>query len=74
MPYQPQVGGYKYREIIARGRSATRKQRQLIADIVERGPSQAELFQMLTAVTLLTSTIDDVLEDLSSYEKEGSNQ
>lgn len=72
MPYRPKIGGSKYNGIIARGHEAARRQRRLIADIVENGPSQAELFQMLTAVALLTSTIDDVLNDLSAYDQEAT--
>ncbi len=64
------IGGYRYREIISRGRRATRQQRDLICTILENGPSQAELFQILTALALLSSTIDDTFGDLDSYRED----
>lgn len=70
MGYKPKIGGTKYNGLIARGRDATREQCRLIADIIANGPNQAELFQMLTAVVLLTRQIDDVLFDLEGYRQE----
>jgi len=67
MATPPKVGGYRYAEILARARKATRQQRQILTNIVQEGPSQAELFQMTTALALLTSTIDDALDDLEGY-------
>ena len=69
MPYQPKRGGTKYRQLIARGRTLTRRQRSILERIIEQGPTQAELFQLLTAMALLTSQIDEVLEDLAQYDE-----
>lgn len=64
MAYTPKAGGYKWRQSVTRGRKAVRVQRQLIQRIVEGGLGQAELYQTLTAVALMASQIDEVLEGL----------
>lgn len=69
MPYRPKRGGTKYTALLARGRQLTRKQRSILQRIIEQGPTPGELFQMLTALALLTSYIDDLLDDLSTYDQ-----
>lgn len=68
MAYKPKRGGHKHRAIIAAGHSATRQQRDIIRRIITAGPSQAELFQLLTQLALLSSQIDETLDDLEKYE------
>jgi len=70
MGYKPRHGGYKHRNLIARGKSATKKQRTIIQRIIESGPTREELYQLLTALALITSQIDDTLDDLATYGKE----
>lgn len=68
MAYKPKRGGYKHRALIADARSAARHQRDIIRHIMTAGPSQAELYQLLTQLALLSSQIDETLDDLEKYE------
>lgn len=68
MAYKPIRGGYKHRALIADIRSATRQQRDIIRRIITTGPSQAELFQLLTQLALLSSRIDDLTDALAQFE------
>ena len=71
MPRKPTRGGYIWNQQIATARSAIRKQRRVLTEIVEQGPTQAELYQMLVAVTLLAGQVDDVLEGLDRDFRDG---
>lgn len=71
MPRKPARGGYIWNQQIATARRAIRKQRRVLTEIVERGPTQAELYQMLVAVTLLAGQVDDVLEGLDRDFRDG---
>lgn len=68
MAYKPKKGGYKHRQLIADGRSATREQRAIIERIITRPLTNEELFQLLTKLSLLSSRLDDILDDLDQYE------
>lgn len=68
--YKRKIGGYKYNESIAAGRSATREQRIIIEQIIKSGPTREELYIYLVEIALLSSRIDDALDDLASYDPE----
>lgn len=74
MPLKPQRNGRIWRQQIAKGRADLRKQRRLLANIVETGPDRATLYQMLVAISLLAGQIDDVLESLDSDFREPDSQ
>ena len=69
MSYKPVIGGSIYNGKIAKGKSINSQIRQVIETITQGGITQAELYQYLTAVTLLTVRSDDVLSDLQEFER-----
>lgn len=68
MPYQPIRGGTIYNRKLAAARSRSRKIRQIIKLLNETGGDRGTINQALTAITLLTTEIDDVLEDLTDFD------
>lgn len=69
MAYKPIKGGRKYNEKIAKGQSINRQIRSIVERITEGNITQAELYQYLTAITLLTVRSDDVLKDLQEFDR-----
>jgi hypothetical protein len=69
MPYKPLIGGSIYNGKIAKAKSINSQVRGVIEKITEGNISQAELYQYLTAITLLTVRSDDVLSDLSNFDR-----
>lgn len=70
MPYQPIVGGYRYRQHIAAGHQATRKIRRIVESALDEGTDLAALYMKIAAITLLTTRIDEILNDLAAYQPE----
>lgn len=70
MSYKRKKGGYKYRQHVGNGKTAARKQRIIIQRIIEQAPSREELYQYLTAITLLSSKITDAFDELETYRKD----
>jgi len=68
MPYKPIRGGTIYNQKLARAASINRQIRELIAKIVEGGIEPAKLYQLLTAITLNTVRLDDILTDLHEFD------
>lgn len=68
MAYKPKKGGYRHNAITARGHSATRQQREIIEHIITRGPTREEIYQLLVQLALLSSQLDDIINDLAAYE------
>ena len=64
MAYKPKKGGYRHNAITARGHSATRQQRAIIT----RSPTREEIYQLLVQLALLSSQLDDVIDDLAEFE------
>ena len=69
MGYKPIIGGTKYNEKIAKAKGHNRKVRSLVERITEGNITQAELYQYLTAITLITVQSDDVLDDLADFDR-----
>ena len=67
MGYKPKKGGYIHNARIARGKSAAKEQRTIIEQIIRRGPTRTELYQLLAQLSLLSSKIDEALDDLSEF-------
>ena len=68
MAYKPKKGGYRHNAITARGHSATRQQRAIIEHIITRSPTREEIYQLLVQLALLSSQLDDVIDDLAESE------
>lgn len=69
MPYKPLMGARKYNEHLAKGHSINRMIRGEVERITEGGISQAEMYQRLTAIALLTVRCDDVFKDLADFDR-----
>ena len=69
MPYKPIKGGTIYTQKLARAASINRQIREVITRLTEGGIEPAKLYQMLTAITLLTVRSDDVLTDLQHFDE-----
>lgn len=67
MAYQAKTGGYIYRQRITAARERLKDQRTMLKSIVQGGMTNAELYQVLTAITLLNMTIDEELEGLYDF-------
>lgn len=67
MPYQPTLHGYKYNQLIAAGHRNAGQIRRLIADILEQPADKDTLYMRLTAIALLSSSIDQTLNTLAVY-------
>jgi hypothetical protein len=63
--YTPKLQGYRYRQLLAEARALCHRQREIVGDVVERGADRAELYQALTAIVLLSSKVEDVLDGLA---------
>lgn len=68
MAYKPIKGGRKFNEKIAKGLSINGEIRSTVERITEGGITQAQLYQYLTAIALLTVRSDDVLKDLATFD------
>lgn len=69
MPYKPLINGSIYNGKIAKAKSINSQVRNVIEKITQGDITQAELYQYLTAITLLTVRSDDVLSDLSNFDR-----
>ena len=67
MAYQAKTGGYIYRQRITAARARLKDQRAMLKSIAQGGVTNAELYQVLTAITLLNMTIDEELEGLYDF-------
>lgn len=67
MPYEPIPGGRKWNEDCADALSKLRHQRRLINDIITTGPTQAQLYQHLVAITLINGEIAETIQKLQDY-------
>lgn len=70
MPYQRIVGGYRYRQHIAAGHQAAAKIRRVVESALDDRTDLAALYMKIAAITLLTTRIDDILNDLADYHPE----
>ena len=69
MPYRPIRGGTIYNQKLAQAAAINRQTRAIITQIVEGGTEPAKLYQLLTALTLNTVRIDDLLTDLQQFDE-----
>lgn len=69
MGYKRKRGGYAYNGALARGHAAVRKQREIVTRILETGPTQAQLYQLLTALMLANTQINEALDDLAEFDQ-----
>lgn len=56
--------------MLAQVRALCHRQREIVGSVVERGADRAELYQALTAIVLLSSQIEDVMDDLAGLRNE----
>ena len=70
MAYKAKVGGYNWRQTVTAARIDLRKQRSMLTRIVEGDMSQAELYQLISAIALISAAIDDRLADLEEFPDE----
>lgn len=68
MPYKRLRGGTIYNQKLANAAAILRQIRQLIAKLTEGDINHAQLYQYLTAITLNTTRLDDILADLAAYD------
>lgn len=69
MPYQPKRGGTIYNRKVAAIAAFNRQIRDVIEQITEGGITNAQLYQYLTAIALITVRSDDVLRDLEDFDQ-----
>ena len=67
MAYQAKTRGYIYRQRITAARARLKDQRAMLKSIAQGGMTNAELYQVLTAITLLNMAIDEELEGLYDF-------
>ena len=67
MAYQAKTGGYIYRQRITAARARLKDQRAMLKSIAQGGMTNPELYQVLTAITLLNMAIDEELEGLYDF-------
>lgn len=69
MPYRPIRSGTIYNRKIAKAASINSQIREIIAKLIEGGINHTELYQYLTAITLNTVRLDDILTDLQQFDE-----
>lgn len=69
MPYKPIRHGTIYNQKLAAAASINNQTRRLIAAITEGEINHARLYQHLTAITLNTVRLDDILTDLHQFDE-----
>ena len=69
MPYRPIRGGTIYNRKLARAASINGQIREIIAKLIEGGIDRTQLYQYLTAITLNTVRLDDILADLQQFDE-----
>lgn len=69
MAYKRKRGGYAYNGTLGKAHAAVRKQREIVARILESGPTQAQLHQLLTALMLTNTQINEALDDLAEFDQ-----
>ena len=70
MPYKPVRGGTIYNRKLAALNSHNRRIRQLIQKTVETGANREEIQQTLLAITLITTSADDLVDDLRAFDED----
>ena len=69
MPYKPIIGGTIYNQKIAKAAAVNRQIREIITKLIEGGIETSQLYQYLTAITLNTVRLDDILADLQQFDE-----
>lgn len=67
MPYEPIPGGRLWNSDCAQALSKLRQQRKYIQDIINTGPTPAQLYQLLIAILLINSEIAETIQKLQEY-------
>ena len=67
MAYTPKVGGYNWRKTVTTTTHKLQQQRQLLTKVVEGDLSNAELYQLVSAIALLNASVADSLNELLEF-------
>ena len=73
MPYTPKMGGYNWRKTVITATHKLKKQRAMLGQIVEGNLTQAELFQLISAIALINASITESMGDLLEFKDADSH-